>query len=92
MGMYAEINVCFDLTKGTPKNVVDVLYYLIDDNDKPSDLPNHEFFKCDRWDMVACCDSYYFDGMMLSRLVDTFFSRTSWTMLLYAENHSISVA
>lgn len=43
MGMYAEINVCFDLTKGTPKNVVDVLYYLIDDNDKPSDLPNHEF-------------------------------------------------
>lgn len=32
------------------------------------------------------------DKMMLSRLVDTFFSRTSWTMLLYAENHSISVA
>lgn len=29
--------------------------------------------------------------LMLSRLVDTFFSRTSWTMLLYAENHSISV-
>ena len=38
---------------------------------------------------------YSFGGyiqMMLSRLVDTFFSRTSWTMLLYAENHSISVA
>ena len=33
-----------------------------------------------------------FEAMMLSRLVDTFFSRTSWTMLLYAENHSISVA
>lgn len=33
-----------------------------------------------------------YDNMMLSRLVDTFFSRTSWTMLLYAENHSISVA
>ena len=30
--------------------------------------------------------------MMLSRLVDTFFSRTSRTMLLYVENHSISVA
>lgn len=30
--------------------------------------------------------------MMLSRLVDIFFSRTSWTMLLYPENHSISVA
>lgn len=33
-----------------------------------------------------------YDFLMLSRLVDTFFSRTSWTMLLYAENHSISVA
>lgn len=33
-----------------------------------------------------------YDALMLSRLVDTFFSRTSWTMLLYAENHSISVA
>ena len=32
------------------------------------------------------------DRLMLSRLVDTFFSKTSWTMLLYAENHSISVA
>ena len=32
------------------------------------------------------------ETMMLSRLVDTFFSRTSWTMLLYGENHSISVA
>ena len=32
------------------------------------------------------------ETVMLSRLVDTFFSRTSWTMLLYAENHSISVA
>ena len=30
--------------------------------------------------------------LMLSRLVDTFFSRTSWTMLPYVENHSISVA
>lgn len=37
-------------------------------------------------------DAFIGDRVMLSRLVDTFFSRTSWTMLLYAENHSISVA
>ena len=37
-------------------------------------------------------DYKHYEVMMLSRLVDTFFSRTSWTMLLYAENHSISVA
>ena len=41
------------------------------------------------WDLLDRC---YVDELMLSRLVDTFFSRTSWTMLLYAENHSISVA
>lgn len=40
-------------------------------------------------DTCLCSNEY---TMMLSRLVDTFFSRTSWTMLLYAENHSISVA
>lgn len=38
------------------------------------------------------CKENRIPGVMLSRLVDTFFSRTSWTMLLYAENHSISVA
>ena len=38
------------------------------------------------------CAEILSHNMMLSRLVDTFFSRTSWTMLLYAENHSISVA
>lgn len=49
-------------------------------------------------EFLEVCSSYDHDlltgkkEMMLSRLVDTFFSRTSWTMLLYAENHSISVA
>lgn len=42
---------------------------------------------------APCINNVLKSGMMmLSRLVDTFFSRTSWTMLLYAENHSISVA
>ena len=40
-------------------------------------------------------EKFYYEKLkevMLSRLVDTFFSRTSRTMLLYAENHSISAA
>ena len=41
---------------------------------------------------IGLNEQYEEYAMMLSRLVDTFFSRTSWTMLLYAENHSISVA
>ena len=47
--------------------------------------------------LVAKKNARFYDDMlreemMLSRLVDTFFSRTSWTMLPYVENHSISVA
>lgn len=45
MGMYTEINVCFDLAKDTPKNVVSILHYLIEGDDEPSDLPNHELYK-----------------------------------------------
>ena len=47
--------------------------------------------------LVAKKNARFYDDMlreemMLSRLVDTFFSRTSWAMLLYTENHSIYVA
>ena len=33
-----------------------------------------------------CC--IFFIVLMLSGLIDTFFSRTSWNMLLYSENHT----
>ena len=47
--------------------------------------------------LVAKKNARFYDDMlreemMLSRLFDTFFSRTLWAMLLYTENHSISVA
>lgn len=69
MGMYTEINVCFDLHKYVSKEIVDVLHSLIDGTDKPSVLPKHEFFNCDRWDLVACCDSCYFDGSTSSKMI-----------------------
>lgn len=69
MGMYTEINVCFDLYEDTSKEVVDVLHSLIDGTDEPTVLPQHEFFDCDRWHMVACCDSYYFDGSTNSKMI-----------------------
>lgn len=69
MEMYTEINVCFDLLKDTPKDIVEILHYLIDGTDIPSVLPEHEFFQCNSWDMVACCDSYYFNGTTNSKMV-----------------------
>ena len=32
--------------------------------------------KCDRWSMVACCDSYYFDGSTNSKMVFDNISKT----------------
>lgn len=71
MGCFTEINVNFDLVKDTPEDVVNIMHYLILTNGnetKPSILPKHEFFKCDRWDSIACCFSYYFDGLTNSQM------------------------
>lgn len=76
MGMYTEINVCFDLLRDIPKDIVDILHCLIDRTDTPSILTGHKFFKCDRWNIVACCDSYYFDGSTNSKMVFDNISKT----------------
>lgn len=76
MEMYTEINVCFDLLRNTPKDIVDILHCLIEGTDAPLILPEHKFFRCDRWSMVACCDSYYFDGSTNSKMVFDDISKT----------------
>lgn len=77
MGMYTEINICFDLIENAPKDVVAILHYLIDRTTIPFiPLPEHDFFKCDRWDMIACSDSYYFDGSTNRKIVFDDISKT----------------
>lgn len=63
MGMYTEINVALELKKDIPPDVVSVLTWMCacSDEDRPK-TPKHAFFDCDRWDMLFCCDSYYFRG------------------------------
>lgn len=78
MGMYTEINVCFDLRQDVSMDVVGILHALIDDVELPSlvVLPKHEFFRCDRWKMVCCCGSYYFDGLTHSIMSFDMISKT----------------
>lgn len=76
MGMYTEINVCFDLMRDPPKDVVDILHYLIDKTDISSILPKHKFFNCGRWAIIARGDSYYFDGSTNSKMVFNNISKT----------------
>jgi len=45
LGMYTEINVCFNLCQDVPKEIVDILHCLIDGDDEPSVLPQHDFFQ-----------------------------------------------
>lgn len=47
MGNYTEINVCFDLFENAPEKIVNILQYLIEGTEMPTELPNHVFFKCD---------------------------------------------
>ena len=39
-----------------------------EDTEMPAELPDHNFFKCDRWIGIACSDSYYFDGQTCSKM------------------------
>lgn len=76
MGMHTEINVCFDLFKDISKEVVDVLRCIIEEDEAPDILPNHEFFNADRWTAIACGYSYYFDGSTNSKMVYDSISET----------------
>lgn len=68
MGMYTELNICFDLAEDTPKNVIAIMKYLIRGTDTNYALPEHDFFKCDRWRFIATCGSYYFQGLTKSSI------------------------
>ena len=73
MGMYTELVLGVELSKETPKEVIDVLRYMTGEDDEnllhKEILENHPFFSCDRWKMLLICDSYYFDGQTHSEIV-----------------------
>ena len=63
MGMYTDF--CFDATirSDVPANVVTVLYQMRDfDHNESLEkiLPDHPFFRCDRWMQIGHCSSGYF--------------------------------
>jgi len=64
MGMYTELHFNTELKEDTPKEVIDILKYMVSDNppDKPPKLPKHELFETPRWEIMLRCDSYYFDA------------------------------
>lgn len=61
MGMYTELNIGVALVKDVPKDVVDILNYMLDGGSEVK-TPEHPFFYTSRWRMLFTCDCYYFDG------------------------------
>lgn len=63
MGMYTELIFGAELVKETPPKVIEVLKYLHEfelEKEEPKELPDHEFFKCERWRLLFKMGSFYF--------------------------------
>ena len=60
MGMYTELIFGASIRSSIPDLDLAALKYLLGEGDEPSELPNHEFFMCDRWKYMTRCSSYYF--------------------------------
>ena len=60
MGMYTEIVIKACIKSNIDKVDRDILNFMFNrDVDPPDVLPEHEFFKCDRWDSIGCMSSFY---------------------------------
>ena len=62
MGMYTEFVFGVSLLSTIPKEVIDILDFLVNSSEfnYTNNLPNHKFFSNHRFRSIALCSSYYF--------------------------------
>src|SRR5687768_4686159 len=63
MGMYTELILGCKFKEETPESVIKVLQAMVTGLDAMNELqeiPDHPFFKSDRWRILFSCSSYYF--------------------------------
>lgn len=60
--MYTELFIKCEMKSDLPKEVLNVLKYLFGDEDLDPgiELPEHDFFKCERWRFIGNGYSHYF--------------------------------
>lgn len=66
MGMYTELYIACRIKGDVPVEVIDVLNYMFGGGDTPKNIPEHDFFECDRWGCIGTGASYYFVPESLS--------------------------
>lgn len=71
MGMYTELLIKVDIFRDLPENVKFILNFLFNpesENDiwdknmnirSDIDIPDHKFFKSERWTQIGRCNSFY---------------------------------
>jgi hypothetical protein len=62
MGMYTELHFNSELKKDTPKEVIELLKFMVGEGKESGNLPDDPLFKSERWKFMLQCDSYYFDA------------------------------
>lgn len=73
MGMYTELKLHVKLCANTPRDVMDILNWLLGmGEEKPQQMPDHPYFLCERADIVLCGGSSYFEWKQptLTKLAD----------------------
>lgn len=83
MGMYTEIYARGTLKKDTPAEVVEVLLAMAGGHrNADAALPEHELFKCPRWEVLGCGASAYFPATV-SKVYRDDYSK-NWAFLFHA--------
>jgi len=61
MGYYTELVLKANVKRELPANVESVLRQLFNDGPEivTEDLPNHQFFRCQRWSLIGASNSFY---------------------------------
>ncbi len=70
MGMYTELFVEGILNENAPAEVLKITRVLFDRNFDVdiTDVPDHPFFKCSRWQMIGSCSSFYHIPFAMSKV------------------------
>lgn len=73
MGSYTEFHFNAKLKQDTPKEVIDILFLMVSDNDNKEntniEIPSHPLFNSERWTWMLTCSSSYFPFYANSTLI-----------------------
>jgi hypothetical protein len=77
MGQYTELIIKAMVRRDIPNDVGYVLDFLFHSGERPETLPDHRFFRLERWTMIGRCSSSYHIPWTSSRYDnDYLFSRS----------------